>query len=426
VLSFFLVAGRTPVISEFIADPLFIKKVLVIHVNLASNVWFLGFLAALLLTLPERGAGAAAFWAAGAGVALLAVSGVIPGVQPILSNYVPVLEHPLFFAGLALFHGAVAAVVISVALGASAHARFRGVAVLPPEVLAGIRSAGAIFLLQLLVFALSVRVIPFEWDDAVYYDHLFWGAGHVFQFVCIALVISAWLLLLREVTGGPVLERKAARWLMALLFLPSLASVALAARGEADGTYYQGFVLIMRWLTWPAYAVFLLAAALGLYHQPGPRRLPAGRFRSSAFIGFVTSVVLVLAGIAFGVRISESTTLIPAHYHATIGSMTVAFMAATYLLLERFGYPLRGAWLRRLSSWQPALYGAGQLAFAVGFAKAGLYGLERKTFGREQVIRTTEQLFGLGIMGVGGVLAIAGGGLFLYIVAKAWTRGPTR
>ena len=42
-----LIIGRMPVFSEWVGDPLFFKRCLVLHVDLALIVWFFSFAAAL-------------------------------------------------------------------------------------------------------------------------------------------------------------------------------------------------------------------------------------------------------------------------------------------------------------------------------------------------------------------------------------------
>ena len=48
LLSLAVVVGRLPVLSRIIDDPLFVKRCLVVHVDLALVVWFYSFLAGLL------------------------------------------------------------------------------------------------------------------------------------------------------------------------------------------------------------------------------------------------------------------------------------------------------------------------------------------------------------------------------------------
>src|SRR5512145_532688 len=47
LLSISVVFGRLPGIARFIDDPLFFKRCLVVHVDLALVVWFYAFIAAL-------------------------------------------------------------------------------------------------------------------------------------------------------------------------------------------------------------------------------------------------------------------------------------------------------------------------------------------------------------------------------------------
>jgi hypothetical protein len=94
-------------------------------------------------------------------------------------------------------------------------------------------------------------------------------------------------------------------------------------------------------------------------------------------------------------------------------------MTLTYGLLRPLGFPSLSRKWQRLVPLQLALFGFGQVVFAVGFAFGGAHGLGRKTYGAEQHIRSIGEYIGLGIMGTGGLLAIAGGLLFLLLVIRA-------
>ena len=69
--------------------------------------------------------------------------------------------------------------------------------------------------------------------------------------------------------------------------------------------------------------------------------------------------------------------------------------------------------------WQLSLFGFGQVIFAVGFALGGMHGLSRKAYGAEQHVRTFGEFAGLLIMGFGGLIAVAGGLLFLFLTVYA-------
>ena len=69
------------------------------------------------------------------------------------------------------------------------------------------------------------------------------------------------------------------------------------------------------------------------------------------------------------------------------------------------------------------MYGGGQLLHITGLVWSGGYGVQRKVAGSEQVLRTTQEVAGMGLMGLGGLIAIIGGILFVYVMLLAIVRG---
>jgi hypothetical protein len=112
--------------------------------------------------------------------------------------------------------------------------------------------------------------------------------------------------------------------------------------------------------------------------------------------------------------------MVPAHYHASVGAVTVAFMAVTPRLLRALGSRLGTSRMRRFADVQPLVYGAGMALFAAGFALAGAHGMGRKAYGAEQAARTWAESAGLTVMGLGGFVAAAAGIVFLGVAAWAW------
>jgi len=133
------------------------------------------------------------------------------------------------------------------------------------------------------------------------------------------------------------------------------------------------------------------------------------------------SLLLFGAGGLIGFAIQGSNVKIPAHYHGSIVGVTLAFMGLAYHLLPQMGY---AAPQGRLATLQPWLYGAGQLAHVLGLLWSGGYGVQRKVAGAEQVLRSTEQIAAMGLMGLGGLAAVAGGILFIVIVIRAMMANP--
>jgi hypothetical protein len=168
----------------------------------------------------------------------------------------------------------------------------------------------------------------------------------------------------------------------------------------------------------PAILCLLVLCLRALVRAKRDGRLPRP-LEDPRVTGFLASATLTLLGFGFGAAISGSNTVVPAHYHAAVGGVTAAFMALTYVLLGPLGAPVP-ARLRPLCRWQPVVYGVGQVVFAVGFGASGMYGLARKAYGTEQVVRSTAETVGLWVMGTGGAVAVLGGALFITIVGAAW------
>ena len=103
-------------------------------------------------------------------------------------------------------------------------------------------------------------------------------------------------------------------------------------------------------------------------------------------------------------------TKIPAHYHGVIGAVTVSFMGMTYCLIKSLG---RGLYSQRLASIQPYVYGIGQALFVIGMFWAGSHGVQRKSFGAEQGLDDPMKVLSMIVFGLGGLIAITGGVMFV-------------
>jgi cytochrome c oxidase subunit 1 len=106
VFSVLLVASRAPYAKDWFPLVDFFRVALVVHVDLSVLVWFLA-LAGVLWSVnsAERlvTAGWAALALASVGAALMCIAPFAGRGNPIMSNYVPVLDDPFFLAGLTTF-----------------------------------------------------------------------------------------------------------------------------------------------------------------------------------------------------------------------------------------------------------------------------------------------------------------------------------
>ncbi len=417
VLAILLVIARMPPFVYWVTDPLFFKRALVVHVDLALVVWFYAFLGCLFSLLPTRRSvrwlGTLGFAVSATGVFLLLLTIGITGAQPVLSNYVPVLDHPLFFTGLGLFGGGLTLNVLDGRILPSREAA-TGTFPIPAAVRPGLRAGAIAFVLAMVCFLGGVLTTSSDLPAQARFELALWGGGHVLQFASTAAMLCVWLVLVKVATGKDAIGRQGGGLLFGILVVPLLAAPLLVLNGTDTSLYREGFTSLMRWGIFPVVLVFL---GLCVRSLKGSRA-----WGHPATVGFLVSAGLAVLGFVLGALIRGSNTMVPAHYHASIGAVTAAFMTVTFVLLAPLGLPLRDGILKRAARWQPVVFGVGQMVFAAGFGLAGMYGMARKTYGAEQAIRSTEEWVGLVVMGVGGLVAVAGGILFLTIVATAWRR----
>lgn len=417
--SLLLVVGRLPPVTHLFSDPLFFRRALVVHVNLALLVWFLSLLLALFFLLP--GARRLSFpsrasaTVAAIGVVTFVAAAGAQGAAPVLSNYIPVVDHPLFFVGLSLFGlGAILGAFDRRVLPGNDEAAFYAISAAPA---AGVRAGVIALLLAALTFLGSLVSTPRTMPESSYYELMLWGGGHVLQFAHVAGMTAVWLLLLESALGRPAVSYRVASLLYGVLVAPLFAAPLLALQGPISHTT---FTLLMRWGIFPVVVTFIVLCARSLHRAHAQGRDLRQLLTDPRVLAFVASAFLTLTGFVLGAFIRGSTTLIPAHYHASIGAVTVVYMAFAYRMLERFGMPIARGAASRIAAIQPAVFGFGQLVFAVGFALAGAHGMARKAYGTEQHVRTFAESAGLLIMGLGGAVAVVAGIAFLVITSRAW------
>ena len=428
--------ARVPSLAQHLTNTDLARRLLVVHVGLGVVIWFSALPVALfhqhrLAIGHAAGTGRAAAlapWLSTAGMLAL-LAGLVPGlgrVHPV--NYVPVVVHPLYVAGLLLFFTGVALSYLDVgAVGAGRRAPVSTAGPsaggsLPDVVAAtlgstgGLVTLGAIYVLLTLAAAGATFVcVPDRLDEVTRLEILMWGPGHLLQLANVAFVLVAWALLAAWGSGRQVGGRL--RWVTLALVVPLVAVLVLLVRGPMWWFSRAGFVLLMQWALFPAVLLFLFLV-LGPHfrrRQIGPRA-PL----RAALWPLAASVALMLVGFLYGALIRGSDLRIPGHYHACIGAVTLAYMALT-LLLPGVGSGAResSVALRRVA----VLYGVGQLVFSTGLVLAGSYGLGRKAYGVDQQVANAGQWSGLWVMAAGGLMAFAGGAVWA-VAALRRLRGP--
>jgi hypothetical protein len=418
-----VVIGRTPPFDRFVTDPLFFKRALVAHVNLALFAWLYAFVVSLSFALPDTRPGGLARRSAhlsALGILCILFGAGVPQAPPLLANYVPTIGHPLFVAGQIAFAAGVVLAVLDRRTPARARTATDFLA-LPPTSVRGLRAACVALALAAATLVVTWLRLPADLSPDLFADHLVWGVGHVLQLVSTLAMLAVWAALLEGVLGVEPVSPRGATALFGALLLPWTLAPVFAAAGPSSAAYQLGFTSLMRWCIFPGVLAFLALSARALLHARREGRLGTAALGDARLSAFLVSAGLTLVGFALGALIRGSNTMVPAHYHASVGAVTVAFMAGTWLLLPAYRTPVPER-LRRAAAWQPVVYGAGMLVFAVGFAVAGAHGMGRKVYGAEQAARGAAETLGLSLMGLGGFVAIAGGVLFLAIACAAWWR----
>ncbi len=408
VFAVLLVLARTPYVQNVFPWVDFFRTALVVHVDLSVLVWFLAFGGALwsLNSTPRfMGIGRLALLLATAGALVIAAAPFFGAGQPLMSNYIPVLQDRLFFIGLLLFAGGFGVLTLR-AMGAIPPVGqwMEGAAALR----FGLNTAAVSAMLALIAFGWTYLAMPDILHGKPYYELLFWGGGHVLQFTYTLLMLVAWLWLASASDVRLSLSPRVALiffgfGLVAVFFTP----VIYYSYPVTSVEHHRLFTWLMRYGGSLAALPLSLALLHGLW-RAGKARGEAQPLRAA----LIASMVLFGAGGAIGFLISGTNVTIPAHYHGNIVGVTLAFMGLTYHLFPQFGYRQPDLKLARL---QPYLYGGGQLLHVTGLVISGGYGVQRKVAGAEQGLDSLGRVFGMGLMGIGGLIAIAGGFLFLYV-----------
>ena len=415
VFSLLLVLARTPAIQEVIPLIDFFRTALVVHVNLSVLIWLLS-MAGVFWSLAC--ADDAPWWdgfsitLAAGGTAIIIASPFIGAGDPLMNNYVPLLRHPVFYWGLSLFTAGISSHLLRCSLGrAYRNTPDRGQLTGADALRTGGRLSAMITGVAIFAFLASLAGMPSNVSGQAYFEFLFWGGGHVLQFTHTLLMMVAWVLLASA--SGCRLELTPRVTVMLLIFM-ALPVITVPffylAHDVVSPGHRLAFTELMKYGGLSCLPLGLAVAA-GLWRAGNPEN--EGRYLRSALL---SSMALFATGGVLGFLISGLDIVIPAHYHGSTVGVTIAYMGVCYYLLPRLGF---GAIPPRLAFWQPVIYAAGQLLHIFGLAWSGGYGVQRKTAGLEQGINRIGEIAGMGLMGLGGLISVVGGLLFLVVAYRS-------
>ncbi len=411
LFSLLLVASRTPGIQEWIPWIDFFHTALVVHVNLSVLIWFLGF-SALMWCLCVKQANSLlqrlSWILALTGTLTIIIAPFLGAGKPLLNNYVPVLQHPIFYIGLALFGSGIT--LQALLLLFNPH-QTRVPAIAPFAValrLSAATTLGAIVTLGYTWSVLDSSLIP-----KLYFEVLFWGAGHILQFSHTLLMLVTWCLLARHGSQDTALSPRTTSVLASITILPVIMALPIYWQHAVDSAELRiAFTELMRF----GGLASLPLALLALWK---PRAIHFNAPDTASTVSLVAlwcSVTLFACGGIIGFLIEGINVVIPAHYHGSIVGVTLAFMGLSYYLLPALGAsPASPRWAIR----QLITYASGQLMHIIGLAWSGGYGVQRKTAGSAQGLDQLPEIAGMALMGMGGLISIIGGLLFLLVMIQA-------
>lgn len=412
IFSLLIVLSRTPYFQEIIPWVDFFHTALVVHVDMTVLVWFLGF-AGVLWSLNSSVRCIRCGWLAlaltGLGTLIITAAPFFGAAEPLMNNYIPVLQHPIFLSGLGLFGiGFTILVLNGLVFSRSVGSTMSGEGALR----FGLYTALIAAFISIVVLIFSYIDMPVFAASAYFYELLFWDAGHTIQFMHIQLMLVCWLWMTTTAGIGLKLSPRVALIIFAIGLLPVLLTPIIYLMFDLGAAMHkQAISLLMQYGGGLAALPIGLIIVLGLLNRNQSEIKIGPEFNALIF-----SILLFGIGGVIGFMISGSNVTVPAHYHGSIVAVTLAYMGVTFYILPRLGFrPITG----KPATWQPVIYGCGQLMHIIGLVLSGGYGVQRKTAGVEQGLNDMERIVGMGIMGLGGLIAVIGGLMFLVIVFKS-------
>ncbi len=440
--SIVLVILRTPQLSQIISDKSVFKSSLVIHVNLSVLAWLLS-ITCIIWSYGSRRLYFSNIFSklALAGIALMTISPLIGHSNPIMNNYVPILENVWFIIGLSLFGSSILYFSILVFIN-SFHDFSLKEEKYTAQILPVVKLTSSLMYIMVWgCFALSYKevmalsnVFPIEID--YYYELLFWSGGHLLQFIYTQIVMFVWLILAELWIGKRLIYYEVYSSLFIINFILSLfVFYGHLAYQMPEYEFTVFFTKHMQYCGGIAPTLLMAVLIIDIFKFTRIKN-----HLSFVAIAFMASILVFFAGGLIGVLISGINLSIPAHYHGSIVGISIGFLGFAYIFCFRdSGFATPDQTLSKklftfsLSLKQP-IYGSnslscyskwpniqliiitfGQLLHIAGLALAGGYGILRKNPDGEIALSAK---FYMGMLGGGGLIAIIGGLMFVYICAK--------
>ena len=362
-----------------------------------------------------------------------------------MTSYVPMMAHWSFYLSLILFAvGALVAcfVFFGTLVVAKRDKTYEGSV---PLVTFGATTAAIIAVFTILsgagvlvpTFFVSIGLL--ESVDPLMYRVVWWAFGHSSQQINVAAHISIWYAVAAIAFGAKPMSERVSRgaFLLYILFL-QLASAhhILADPGVStewkvvNTSYFMYFAVLgsmIHALSIPG-AMEVAQRARGynkglfewLRKAPWSNPTFSGVFIALVGFGFLGGTTGVMMGTEQLNLLIHNTIYVPGHFHATVVvGTTLTFMALTYFLIPSlFRREMIAPGLARL---QPYLFGFSMYFFCLVMMGAGTLGVSRRHWdmafsGNALAYEWPGAAYlMMGLVGIGGVAAITGGAIYIYV-----------
>lgn len=390
LLSIAVILLRSPAINNLVSGTNFFDAALVIHVDLSVLVWVLSITSLIWCTVMDKKHLYIANYIWGLsflGTCFMACSIFIPGLEPVKNNYIPILHNLMFLSGLGMF---IIAIVTNAAL---ITIFFRPIT----SIEIGIYCSAILILLAFFSCILAYNSIPSDITMYDFYEYLFWGGGHILQFAYVQILVIIYMIILK------INNSRLINWIFianVLLISPGVLVYFIYTADDPDLIIF--FTKQMKYIggLLPIIIIFSLK-----------------NFRLN--LNYTNTVLLwslslFIYGGLLGLAIHEVNVTIPAHYHGSIVSLTIALIGFVYMLLPKLGFAQLS---NKVANIQILMYGIGQTLHISGLAWMGGYGALRKTAG---MVLPIGAKIGYITFVIGGILAVIAGLLFVIIMIKSF------
>ena len=387
-----------------------------------------------------------------AGFALMLIGAVMNnltvfqgGSSVMMTSYVPMMASSWFYLGLILFAvGALVAcfVFFGTLVVAKREKTYEGS--VPLVTFGAITAAiiavftivsGAIILIPTYLMAIGLV----NEVDPLIYRTIWWAFGHSSQQINVAAHISIWYAVAAIAFGAKPMSERVSRgaFLLYILFLQLasahhlLADPGISTEWKVVNTsYFMYFAVLasmIHALSIPG-AMEVAQRARGYnkglfeWLRKAPWGNPAfsGVFISLVGFGFLGGISGVMMGTEQLNLLIHNTIYVPGHFHATVViGTTLTFMALTYFLIPvLFRREMISPGLAKI---QPYLFGFSMYFFCLVMMGAGTLGVSRRHWdmafsGAALAYEWPGAAYlMMGLVGIGGIAAIVGGGIYIYV-----------